>query len=148
MKNEYYTLTEISEELADVLLCGSDEYLYMLSDSLSRVPKYIVDNILWDCKFIVVEPDYKGGYFHKDIIGNKNVIVFPHTITKRSKEKQQETILHEIAHFYYKHQNKGNSYDEECEAWMKVFDWIGYDNKEAKKRTEEKMANRITFIDD
>jgi hypothetical protein len=102
---KYYTKEEIFYMDSGVTSFGNDRLRYLLADTLTNVPKDVVDDVFEKCLFLVVESE-EGGYFiPKSLLENSNLIAFPETLFNREPEEQIHTVLHEVAHFILGHKS-------------------------------------------
>ena len=103
MDNEYYTLEEIweKEEKEKVLLSMRETYLNLICESLKRLPRNIADDVFAKCKIAI--PNFVASGFHYLNEMNTDVIIIDFYDENHTKKAKIELILHEIAHFHYKH---------------------------------------------
>lgn len=97
-----YTLEEMWYDDAGILTLDNEELRGLVALALTRVPKRVADRIHEKCLFLMVEDDC---YYlpAKQIRGKSLICVSKSYIDKLDPEGVLRTILHEVAHFHYKH---------------------------------------------
>jgi hypothetical protein len=104
------------------------EFRVLVTKALSMLPVDIVDDVMSECLFIMPRIDFESGYYiPKEQIDNRFVLVFPEELLKKDEDFIIRKILHEIAHWYLKH-NEIVSYErnleKEKETDNQVDQWV------------------------
>lgn len=100
---KYFTSEEIFYQDAGVVTLGSEELRYLLADILTRIPGEIVEDVYFNCRFLMPRLEELGSYLPNSVIKDKHLFAFHSGLLKWSKEKQIQVILHEIAHYVLGH---------------------------------------------
>jgi hypothetical protein len=101
-ENEYYTPEEIQAKIV-IRPMTHDWAKIIFSRAVSYAPKPIIEKILSESVFIVLDPSERAFYLSKQIINGRNVFVFPATIYEESEHDRTYAVLHEVAHSYLEH---------------------------------------------
>lgn len=144
MKIERYTPEEIFYMDGGVVTLGNDDVRYLIACTLSKIPKKIAERVMNNCMFVVPMRRYERGFFMpKKYFKNKNVLAFPENLFKWCQKTQDYVVLHEVAHFYLKHQSPlwEDMSDEEAEKQEQEADrlakkWLSDYSKDTKGAPE------------
>jgi hypothetical protein len=87
----------------------------VLANILYIIPKDILDDVLSNCVFLMVNKKVSSGgiYIPNKVIAKKSIFAFHDMLYSQDKDKQGHMILHEIAHYYLKHVDEGQPEEEE-----------------------------------
>ena len=102
---DYYTTAEIHHLDAGIVTLGVDPLRNLLANILVRIPADVVDRLFEECVFLMPEREERGCFIPGRIIAGKDFIMFPEEILERPEQEQNQTILHEVAHFVLGHRS-------------------------------------------
>ena len=155
MENKkYYTPYEVHYMDAGIWTLGNDDLLTEISQTLSKIPMGIVDDLRENCYFLMEREVGKASYFPVGFFDNKAIIVISEAYLCSADDKALEfTILHEAAHHALKHKNpwqhglSKEEYDkQEKEANEQVEKWINeYDKADPTTKLDENEWTKEFF---
>ena len=104
--SERYTLEEMWYDDAGAFTFDNDELRGLVAEALTKVPMRIADIVHKKCRFFM---DDNSCYYipAKQIWGKALIYLSKAYIDSIEREEAVKTILHEIAHFYYRHDYRG-----------------------------------------
>jgi hypothetical protein len=109
---QYYEFGHFDSNRESLTLLGDQGMWEKLTDILYAVPRNILDDVLRNCVFLMLnEKEFPGAFIHKKLIEGKSGIAFCN-LDSQDRDKQGRIILHEIAHYVLGHINERLS-DEE-----------------------------------
>ena len=127
-----YTPEEVWYEDAGLVTLGPDAIRKIMSSALSKVPREVADAVLGGCRIIVPTSKEKGCYIPAELTKDRAMLSFPETIFDGSPEEAEETLLHEVAHYWLKHRSpladglsETEGEQQELEADDQVRKWLG-----------------------
>lgn len=135
-------------EWCDYLFGGansvSEEFRIILAQSLSRLPKEIVDWTVANVNFISSSEEFYALAFPKKQLRSipfKGFVFLSEDLKKASKEKQITTIAHEIAHMRLNHKSflwsnitEEENEKQEIEADEQAKRWLNIGHAEKTKK--------------
>lgn len=89
----------------DGKLVGNKSMKYYVCETLSEMPRYIVDYVTSKCWFFASMEDSFGFTFTGNDLKNQHLIFFSDELLKQGEEQIHYTIAHEIGHVILKHRN-------------------------------------------
>ncbi len=105
MKNKYYD-AEMIYRMQDIpFTMGTDRLRRLIAEVFTKIPTDVVDQIVDDCLYLMVEPEGGAVFYPNRVLKNKHICIFPHTLFDASEQSKVFTILHETAHCYLKHKS-------------------------------------------
>lgn len=123
---QYYEFGHFDSNRESLTLLGDQDMWEKLTDILYTVPRDILDHVLSDCVFLMLnEKEFPGAFTHKKLIEGKSVIALCN-LDSQDRDKQGHIVLHEIAHYVLGHIDApdGNYYKREREANSLRDKWI------------------------
>jgi len=102
-KEEHLTEEQIWDSDGGVFTGDDDELRAIISKYFIFLPIEVVDYVMDNCLIFMVRYDrQKGCIVYKDTIKNKSIILLAEGLLNNEKELK-ETLLHEVAHCWLKH---------------------------------------------
>jgi hypothetical protein len=139
---QYYDVGHFHSDRSSIIILGDLDLSDVLANILYVVPKDIIDDVLNNCVFLMLnkmQKDFpiRACFIHKRLIAEKNILAFCEELYSLEDEKKVHMVLHEIAHYVLDHIDIGLSHDEyykgETEANDLVEKWINAWEKHFKE---------------
>lgn len=129
---KYYTPEEVHYNLAGGIFGETLEYY--VSISLCKIPLSLADRVIKECYFATIPRGVYGLYFTQHNVKNKGLILISDRHLRKGRpERIQHTVLHEIGHWYLKHDSPAIEHEERSEFKRKERET----NKQVKKWLQE-----------
>jgi hypothetical protein len=99
------TLThdEVFDLCGGIHLQAHDRPLYAIVTALTKIPSEVVKGLSAQCYLVVPSLQEMGSFTHQSVIGNRHLIAFPESLFELPVAEVEQTVLHEIAHFWLGH---------------------------------------------
>lgn len=148
MEDKYYDCNYFcyDEGARKIKVLGDQDFIPVLADTIFRVPKCILDDVLVNCSFLMLnkntEPSSAAAFVPKKLIEGKSILAFYEMLYLVDEDEKVNMILHEIAHYVLGHRDSESDTDEEYLACEKEADslknkWIDDWDKYYKKMDED-----------
>ena len=97
------SLDEVFDRCGGVHLEAHDRALYAIVTVFAKIPAEIVRALAEKCYIIVPSMQEKGSFTDRSVIGERHVIAFPEALFDLPVAEVEQTVLHEVAHFWLGH---------------------------------------------
>jgi len=126
---DYYDISHFHCNKESLPVLSDLGFREVLADMVYIVPKDILDDVLSNCAFLMINKEVSPcAYIPNKVIAKKSIFAFYDMLYSLDKDKQVHMILHEIAHYVLKHvdeeQPKEEFIKEEKEATALADKWI------------------------
>jgi hypothetical protein len=97
------TLDEVFDLCGGIHLQAHDRPLYAIVTALTKIPSEVVKELSAHCYVVVPSLQEKGSFTDQSVIGKRHLIAFPESLFELPVTMVEQTVLHEVAHFWLGH---------------------------------------------
>ncbi|TET47492.1 hypothetical protein E3J62_01290 [candidate division TA06 bacterium] len=101
---DHYAAEEIWYADAGVVTRDND-LRHLISRVLQKVPKEVVDKLMDQCLILMPRTEEKGVFLSQKELVGKSIIAFPESLLEEPEAEREQTVLHEVAHFWLGHKS-------------------------------------------